>query len=103
MKTETISHSGGERKYRIKRDTLSQLENSITDLKNGKSKTFTQFEKHMIQEGVKQVLFAQGSEETEISRINAGKEVVSSSYQRVVPKETIQFLLDYDVIEEYQF
>jgi len=62
MKTETISHSGGERKYRIKKDTLSGLENGFTDLTTGKTKTYTQFEKHMIQEGVKQVLFAQGSE-----------------------------------------
>jgi len=103
MKTETISHSGGERKYRIKKDTLSGLENGFTDLTTGKTKTYTQFEKHMIQEGVKQVLFAQGSEEMEVRLVNAGKGVVSSSYLRVVPKETIQFLLDYDVIEEFKY
>lgn len=103
MKTETISHSGGERKYRVKKDTLSNLENSTTDPKTGKSRTFTQFEKHMIQEGVKQVLFAQGSEEMETRRINAGNDIVDSAYHRVVPKETIQFLLDYDVIEEFNY
>lgn len=102
MKTETISHSGGERKYRIKRDTLSQLENSITDPTNGKTRTFTQFEKHMIQEGVKQVLFAQGSEEMEIKKYK-DQNLVDSTYQRVVPKETIQFLLDYDIIEEFGY
>jgi len=42
----------------------------------------------------------------EVRLVNAGKGVVSSSYlrtERVVPKEVIQFLLDYDVIEEFKY
>jgi hypothetical protein len=99
MKKEVTSLSGGDRKYRIKKDTLSNLENSKV----------SQFEKHLIQEGVKQVLFAQGSEEVE-TRYAAKMGLVSNPseeyityYQKTVPKETIRFLLDYDVIEEYKF
>lgn len=105
----TTSMVGGERKYRIKKDTLSTLENSMTDPKTGKSLTYTQFEKHMIQECIKQVLFAQGSEEVEVRYpIEVGVEGAKSTeynviFQKVVPKEAIQFLLDYDMIEIYDY
>ncbi len=75
----------GERKYRIKKQSLSELEKA----------TLTQFERHLIQEGIKQVLFAAGTDET-YDRTN------EFSY-REVPKELIRFLLDYDIIEEYKF
>lgn len=107
--TTTMSMVGGERKYRIKIDSLNTLENSITDPKSDKLKTYTQFEKHMIQECIKQVLFAQGSEEVEVRYpVEVGIEGSKSteynlSFQKVVPKEVIQFLLDYDMIEIYDF
>lgn len=105
----STSMVGGDRKYRIKKDSLTNLESSFTDLNTGKSKSYTQFEKHMIQEGIKQVLFAQGSEEVELRYpveviINNSK---SKEYncisQRIVPRELIRFLLDYDMIEEYDY
>lgn len=105
----TTSMVGGERKYRIKKDTLSTLENSMTDPKTGKSLTYTQFEKHMIQECIKQVLFAQGSEEVEVRYpVEVGVEGAKSTeynavFQKIVPKEVIQFLLDYDMIEVYEY
>lgn len=92
-KTETVHHSGGERKYRIKKDSLNSLE----------TKNYGQFEKHLLQEAVKQVLFAQGSEEVEVRDMNDKGEVVNSRYQRIIPKETIKFLLDYELIEECKY
>lgn len=83
------SLTGGDRKYRVKKETVSNLEN----LK------LTQFEKHMIQEGIKQVLFAEGTEQVEV--FSEKNEFIYS--ERRTPKETIRFLLDYDMIEEYQF
>ena len=105
----TTSMVGGERKYRIKQDSLSKLEGSYTNLTSGKSNTYTQFEKHMIQEGIKQVLFTQGSEEVEVRYpVEVGVEGHKSIeynvlFQKVVPKEVIQFLLDYDMIEVYEY
>lgn len=75
----------GERKYRVKKEALSKLEKA----------SLTQFEKHMIQEGIKQVLFCAGTEDV-------WDRDAETSFRRV-PKETIQFLLDYEVIEEYDF
>lgn len=63
----------------------------------------------MIQEGIKQVLFAQGSEEVEVrypvtvGNISNPSQEYVSVYQKLVPKEVIQFLLDYDVIEECDY
>lgn len=93
------SNSGGERKYRVKIDSLKVLDQKCLDLKDGSSIEITQFEKHMIQEGVKQVIFAQGTEE--FKRIDEHGSI--SEFYRVVPKEMIRFLLDYDVIEEYEY
>ncbi len=87
-KTTNWSLCGNERNYRIKKSSLASLETSKV----------SHFEKHMIQEGVKQVLFAGGTEEIE-SFTDKGE----SKFQRIVPKETIRFLLDYDIIEEYKF
>lgn len=83
------SQSGGDRKYRIKTETLSKLgEKKLSD-----------FETHLLQEGVKQVLFAQGSEQF-ISE--------ETGYQNcynylAIPKEMIRFLKDHDLIEECKF
>ncbi len=93
MSKTTFNHSGGERKYRIKKDGLKNLDNSSSGI--------TQFEKHLIQESVKQVLFAQGSEETEVI-IKKGEDVTWTGFQKIVPKEVIRFLLDYDIIEEFK-
>lgn len=94
---------GGERKYRIKKDALHKIQDEKT------SGTFNQFEKHMLQECIKQVLFAQGSEEIEVAYpIEVGTEdgkytEYRSIYQKIVPKEVIQLLLDYDMIELYDY
>ncbi len=85
---ESISN----RKFRVKKETLSQIEG----LK------ISQFEKHMIQEGIKQVLFAQGTETVELD-ISIHEENHHMIYKNIVPKETIQFLLDYDMIEIFEF
>ena len=87
--SDPISSKGGDRKYRVKKATLSKLE----DLK------LNQFEKHLIQEGIKQVVFAEGNEEFQ----GPDKDGYNSIYYRAVPKETIRFLLDYDMIEEYKY
>jgi hypothetical protein len=84
-KSKQVSYSSGDRKYRVKKENISKLENQ----------NLTQFEKHMIQEGIKQVLFVGGTEEI----FDKENEIIT----RQVPKELIQFLLDYDVIEEFKF
>ena len=105
MKTRTKTHStsGGERKYRIKKDSLSTLENSYTDLSTGKSRTYPQFVQHLLQEGIKQVLFAQGTELVETHDLDDKGERSYTRHQHVISKEMIQFLLDHDMIEEYNF
>ena len=52
------------------------------------------FEKHMIQEGIKQILFADGTEESMY-------EIDGNTWSaRQITPEMINFLLDYDVIGE---
>ena len=82
-KKEKFSLSIGDRKYKVKKSSLS-----ILDDKNSK---LSQFEKHMIQEGIKQILFCSGSEQV--------LEIEGHTFYKV-PQEMIRFLLDYDVIEE---
>jgi hypothetical protein len=80
-KNEKFTLSIGDRKYKIKKATLAGLENQ----------KITQFEKHLIQEGVKQILYCSGTEQI--------VEKDGHTFNQV-PKEMIRFLLDYDVIEE---
>jgi ribosome biogenesis protein Tsr3 len=75
------STSGGSRNYRVKKSSMEKLEK------------LNHFEKHLVQEGIKQVVLAQGTEEF----------ISDEHCYRQVPKEMIQFLLDYDMIEEYNY
>ena len=84
MSTKNVALAIGKRNYRIKKDSLRKLEQSSTT---------SNFEKHLVQEGVKQILFANGSEEI----------MIDGGMFRMVPKEMIRFLLDHDIIEEYNF
>jgi len=82
-KNERFSLSIGDRKYKVKKTSLNKLESNTNSL--------TQFEKHLIQEGIKQILYCGGTEQI--------LEKDGHNYNQV-PKEMIKFLLDYDVIEE---
>lgn len=74
----------GERNYRVRKEKLNQIEHS----------SLSQFVKHLIQEGIKQILFAQGSEQMMYSDPVQGTYTISK-----VPDEMIKFLLDQEVIE----
>jgi ribosome biogenesis protein Tsr3 len=76
------STSGGTRNYRVKKSSIEKIER------------LNHFEKHLVQEGIKQVVLAQGTEQF-ISN--------DDHCYNQVPKEMIQFLLDYDMIEEYNY
>jgi|LakMenE18May11ns_1017448.scaffolds.fasta_scaffold9443900_1 ferredoxin-fold anticodon binding domain-containing protein len=82
---ETFSRSGGNRTLRIKSSRVREL---LSD------DTLTQFEKHIIQEGVKQVLYGQGTEELTI--------VDSIGFERTfltVTDEMIDFLRQYEIFK----
>ena len=81
---ETFSRSAGNRTLRIKSSRVKEL---LSD------DTLTQFEKHIIQEGVKQVLYAQGTEE--LTTIVNGEH----RFQMVVTDEMIDFLRQYELFK----
>lgn len=74
---------GGNRNYRIDTKKLSSCLDDNSKL--------TMFEKHLIQEGVKQILFGSGTEEIIDSD--------TSTCIRIVPEEMIDFLFNYEVIK----
>jgi hypothetical protein len=87
---ETFSRSGGNRTLRIKSSRVREL---LSD------DTLTQFEKHIIQEGVKQVLYGQGTEELTIVDEDLRK---SLGYERTfltVTDEMIDFLRQYEIFK----
>lgn len=105
-KTEEISQFRGDRKYRIKKETLNSLLND-TDPKTTPRKDvkINSFERHLLQEGIKQVLFCEGREiieytDTEEPNKTGDWRHNTHTFSKV-NKEMIQFLLDYDVIEEF--
>jgi hypothetical protein len=82
-----------EKFYRVKKESISSLGKTNPPRKN-------EFEIYLIQEGVKQILFAQGNKQIS-SRISVEGSLVEE-WNQFIPKEMIQFLLDYDIIEEYE-
>jgi hypothetical protein len=83
---ETFSRSGGNRTLRIKSSRVREL---LSD------DTLTQFEKHIIQEGVKQVLYGQGTEELTIVDNSIGFERTFLT----VTDEMIDFLRQYEIFK----
>jgi len=91
MEQKEFSTFGGDRNYRIKREKLHETLKETSQMNS--------FEKHLIQEGIKQVLYGEGTEEIR-TRIYEDKQVIDELYQRKVTDEMIDFLLQYDVIEK---
>lgn len=89
--SKLVSSIYRDKKYKINKGKLSS---AIV------KSTTTDFEKHLIQEGVKQILFGEGTEcLSDISQDVNGYPIINSNYRKV-PDEMILFLLDCDVIEE---
>lgn len=87
--------------YRVKAKSLSEIINKSRNV-SGTAETkipqqINDFELYLIQEGVKQLLFAQGNKQ--ITEIKGKDSVV---YHQSIPREMIQFLLDYNMIEEFE-
>ena len=74
-----------DKNYKVKINKLSKL---------SETSSLNSFERHLLQEGIKQVLFANGTEEYYVRN---GDNFFT---QRRIPEEMILFLLDHDLIEE---
>jgi len=75
----------GERLYRVNKSNLHK--------ELGETSTLNQFEKHILQEGVKQVLFGLGTEQIYIFEDD------NAHSSNKVTDEMIRLLLDYKLIE----
>lgn len=76
--------------WKVKKDELTKV---LSDQSIGS------FEKHMIQEGVKQILFAEGTEEI-LSRAEHSDGSGFNYSLRKVSEEMIKFLLSFSIIEK---